>query len=86
MKQVTFLLFLASLAVMEYLLRKPHQKAADDTKGMDAVGGAAYDPMSAAATMPVLLALGRALDAHGRGDSPDTEQAPQVHVPRVDGV
>jgi hypothetical protein len=86
MKPVTFLLFLASLAVMEYLMRKPHEKAANDSKAMEAVGDAAYDPMSAATTMPGLLALGRALDAHGRGDSPETEQAPQVRVPRVDGV
>jgi hypothetical protein len=86
MKQVTFLLFLASLAVMEYLMRKPHEKAGADSKRMNAGGGAAHDPMSAATTMPGLLALGRALDAHGRGDSPDIEQAPRVHVPRVDGV
>lgn len=86
MKPVTFLLFLASLAVMEYLLRKPRKKTGDNPKDINRGGAAAYDPMSPAATMPGLLALGRALDAHGRGDSPDTEEAPRVHVPRVDGV
>jgi hypothetical protein len=84
MKLVTFVLFLASLAVMEYLLRKPSKKTNDDSKGMN--GGAAQNPLAAIPTMPGLFALGEALDAQGRGKVPGVEKAPQVYAPPVDGV
>ena len=86
MKPVTFLLFLASLAVMEYLLRKPRKKQDDNPKGINRGGAAAQDPLSAVTTMPGLFALGRALEEHGRGEFPGVQPAPQVHVPPVDGV
>jgi hypothetical protein len=71
---------------MEYLLRKPHKKPDDNPKGVNRGGAAAEDPMSAATTMPGLLALGQALEAQGRGEIPSVERAPQVHAPPVDGV
>jgi hypothetical protein len=86
MNQVTFLLFLASLAVMEYLVRKPRKKAGDNPKAGASRSGTTKDAMAAGATMPGLLALGQALDAQGHGEVPDVEQVPRVHVPPVDGV
>ncbi|MGB9456885.1 MAG: hypothetical protein WCB12_12630 [Bryobacteraceae bacterium] len=77
---MTFLLFLASLAVMEYLLRKPRKKP-DDSR--DATK---QDSMPVAASMPGLLALGEALEAQGRGKAPTVEEVPKVHAPPVDGV
>jgi len=82
---VTFLLFLASLAVMEYLLRKPRKKQDDNLRGINR-GGAAQDPLSALTTMPGLFALGRALEEYGRGEIPGVERAPRVGVPPADGV
>ena len=86
MKPVTFLLFLASLAVMEYLLRKPRKKQDDNPKGINRGGAAAQDPLSALTTMPGLFALGRALEEYGRGEIPGVERAPRVGVPPADGV
>jgi hypothetical protein len=83
---VTFLLFLASLAVMEYLVRKPRKKPGDNPKGADRRDATAGSPTPAATSTPSLLALGRALEAQGRGKAPDRERAPQVHGPPVDGV
>ncbi|MGO9231087.1 MAG: hypothetical protein ACLQKA_18005 [Bryobacteraceae bacterium] len=86
MKPVTFLLFLASLAVMEYLLSKPHKKPDDNPKGVNRGGATAQYPMSPTTTMPGLLALGQALETQGRGKTPGVEQVPPVHAPPVDGV
>jgi hypothetical protein len=86
LKPVTFLLFLASLAVMEYLLRRPHKKQDDNPKGVNRGGAAVEDPISEMTTMPGLFALGRALEKHGRGEIPGVEPAPRVHLPPVDGV
>jgi hypothetical protein len=83
---VTFLLFLASLAVMEYLVRKPRKKPDDNPKAAASKSDTTQDTVTAATSMPGLLALGRALEAQGRGKAPGVEQVPQVHVPPVDGV
>ncbi len=86
---MTFLLFLASLAVMEYLVRKPRKKPDDNPKAAASGVDATQDPASAATSMPGLLALGQALEAQGRGEVPgveQVEQVPQVHLPPVDGV
>jgi hypothetical protein len=83
---VTFVLFLASLAVMEYLLRKPHKKENDSPKGVNRGSSTGQDPMLTVTTMPGLFALGEALEAQGRGRMPGNEPAPKVHVPPVDGV
>ncbi|HEY1220597.1 MAG: hypothetical protein ABSE42_08430 [Bryobacteraceae bacterium] len=83
---MTFLLFLASLAVMEYLVRKPRKKPDGDPKTTDCSGAATQYPVSEVTSMPGLLALGQALDEQGRGQAPGVEQVPQVHTPPVDGV
>lgn len=86
MNLVTFLLFLASLALMEYLVRKPRKKPDDNPKAADSRGVTAERPTPAAISTPGLLALGQALEAQGRGKAPDGEQAPHVHGPPADGV
>jgi hypothetical protein len=83
---MTFLLFLASLAVMEYLVRKPRKKPGDNPKSAASRSDTTQDPVSAATSMSGLLALGQALEAQGRGEVPGVEQVPQVHLPPVDGV
>ena len=89
---MTFLLFLASLAVMEYLVRKPRQKPDDKPKAAACGSDATRAPEPAAISMPGLLALGQALEAQGRGEIPGVEQVPQVpqvpkvHGPPMDGV
>jgi cbb3-type cytochrome oxidase subunit 3 len=83
---VTFLLFLASLAVMAYLVRKPRKKPDDNPKAVANRNDAAQDRVPAATSMPGLLALGQALEAQGRGEDPGIGQVPQVHGPPVDGV
>jgi len=83
---VTFLLFLASLALMEYLVRKPRKKPDDSPKATDSKGTTAQSPMAATTSTPGLLALGQALEAQGRGKTPDRQQLPQVHGPPVDRV
>ncbi|MGA3260853.1 MAG: hypothetical protein ABSE35_18375 [Bryobacteraceae bacterium] len=82
---MTFLLFLASLAVMEYLVRKPRKKPDDNPKAADSTA-ITQDPTPVATSMPGLLALGQALEAQGRGEVPGVEQVPQVHGPPMDGV
>ena len=83
---MTLLLFLASLAVMEYLVRKPRKKPDETPKPAGKTGANAQSPASVATAMPGLLALGQALEAQGRGEVPGVEQVPQVHGPPVDGV
>ena len=83
---MTFLLFLASLAVMEYLVSKPRKKPDDNPKPAGSTGANTQNPTSVATSMPGLLALGQALEAQGRGEVPGVEQVPQVHGPPVDGV
>ena len=83
---MTFLLFLASLAVMEYLVRKPRRKPDDNPKAGAGKGVNTQSPMPVATSMPGLLALGQALEAQGRGEVPGVEQVPQVHGPPTDGV
>jgi hypothetical protein len=83
---VTFLLFLASLAVMEYLVRKPRKRPHDSPEAAEKRDGTAEKPVPATTSTPGLLALGQALEAQGRGKAPDVEPVPKVHGPPVDGV
>ncbi|MGB7762426.1 MAG: hypothetical protein WBL61_21510 [Bryobacteraceae bacterium] len=83
---MTFLLFLASLAVMEYLVRKPRKKPDDNPKTDDDSGATTQYPVSPATSMPGLLALGQALEAQGQGKLPRVGQVPRVHAPPADGV
>ena len=83
---MTFLLFLASLAVMEYLVGKPRKKPADKIKAIDTEQKASEEPGVAPPTMPGLLALGEALEAEGRGKAPNGRPVARVHGPPVNGV
>jgi len=84
---MTFLLFLVSLAVLEYIVRRP--EATPKTGWQPLAKRRAEDrPVdSAPAPNPGLIALGQALDRFGRGQSPDiTTKAPEVPSPGADGV
>jgi len=83
---MTFLLFLASLAVMEYLLSRSAKKPEDRPQVPASGRDTTPEPASAATSMPGLLALGQALDAQGRVEDPTIEQVPEVHGPPMDGV
>lgn len=83
---MTFLLFLASLAVIEWLVRKPRKKSDLRPEDADHKRHTADLAAPAAPSSPGLLALGQALDAAGRGKSPNRKPAPQVHAPPVDRV
>lgn len=83
---MTFILFLASLALMEYLVRKPRKKRDDSLKAATGARAETGRPASVAASSAGLLALGQALEAHGRGKAPVLEQTPKVHRPPADGV
>ena len=83
---MTFLLFLASLAVMEYLLSRPAKKPGDSPQSPASGRDTARDTASPATSMPGLLALGQALDAHGRVEPTQIERVPEVHGPPADGV
>ena len=69
---MTFLLFLVSLAVLEYIVRRP--ETAPKTGWQPLAKLRAQDkPADLAPTLtPGLLALGQALDECGRGQSPGT--------------
>ena len=83
---MTFLLFLASLAVMEYLLSKPGKKPDESPKTGVSGTDTTPDAVSAATSMPGLLALGQALNAQGLIEDPEIEPISEVHRPPVDGV
>ena len=86
---MTFLLFLASLAVIEFLVRKPRGKADEPAKVVGSGGDTSRAAPPQAIPMPGLTALGRALEAQGRGEVPGDERVPRVprvHGPPADGV
>jgi hypothetical protein len=69
---MTFLLFLISLAVLEYIVRRPEEAPKTAWQPL-AKRRAADRPMdSVPALSPGLLALGQALDQCGRGQAPGT--------------
>jgi hypothetical protein len=77
---MTFLLFLISLAVLEYIVRRPEAapKAGWPPLGKRLAAGRPADP--APALTPGLFALGQALDRCGRGPTPGT-MATTLEVP-----
>jgi hypothetical protein len=84
---MVFLLFLVSLAVLEYIVRRPEK--APQTGGQPLAKRRAEDrpAESAPGFTPGLLALGQALDQYGRGQSPGgTPKTPEVPRPQADGV
>jgi hypothetical protein len=84
---MTFLLFLISLAVLEYIVRRPEE--APKTGRQPLAKRRAEDrPADAApALTPGLLALCQALDRSGRGQTPGTTaKTPEVPSPQADRV
>ena len=86
MNRMTLLLFLASLAVMEFLVGKLRHRQDDRRKADETRGSTAGRLRQAETSTAGLLALGQALEAHGQGEAPEGEPAPQVHGPPADGV
>jgi hypothetical protein len=72
---MTFLLFLASLAVLEYLVRGTGRKAGADAKSKPAMIGGVIDPgpVATEAATSDLLALGQALNAQRNGTSTEVK-------------
>ncbi|MBZ5585046.1 MAG: hypothetical protein LAQ30_23120 [Acidobacteriia bacterium] len=74
---MTFLLFLASLGVLHYVLRKSAETASESHH--PAAPESAAEPVAT----PGLLALGRALEQHGRGRAPQPAAAETLQELRV---
>jgi hypothetical protein len=84
---MTFLIFLISLAVLEYLVRRPEEtpKTGWQPLAKQRVKDRPMD--STPAFSPGLLALGQALDQCGRGQTPGTTaKTPEVPSPQADTV
>ncbi len=82
---MTFLLFLGSLALLNYILGRGAE-AASSTGAPRVSGDAADSPPNEAAVSRGLLALGQALEAHGRGQQPharETGSAEPRETPRL---
>jgi hypothetical protein len=73
---VTFLLFLASLAVLEYLLRDVSRKSGAVPKSRETRDFVDYVANDASAAD--LLSLGRALDAQQSDKTTTAEQTPKA--------
>ncbi len=80
---MTFLLFLASLALLHYLLGRADEAAAGSGHSSEerVPAESPATPLEPVAT-PGLLALGRALDEHGRGRTPQAGEAREVQAGR----
>jgi hypothetical protein len=84
---MTFLLFLVSLAVLNYIVRHPEEtsKTGWQPLAKQRIGDTPLD--SAPALTPGLLALGQALDQYGLGQTPGTTvKTSEVPNPQVDRV
>jgi hypothetical protein len=79
---MTFLLFLVSLAVLEYIVRRPKETPKTGWQALAKQRAADRPADSAPALTPGLLALGQALDQFGRGQSPTTAKTPEVPNPK----
>jgi hypothetical protein len=76
---MTFLLFLASVAILEYLVRGTGQKSGLRAEAESTSIGNVIDPGPVATETATsdLLALGHALNAQRSGKSTDCEQVPE---------
>ena len=84
---MTFLLFLISLGVLEYIVHRPEEAPKTGWKALAKQRAAGSPADSAPALTPGLLALGQALDQCGRGQSPDTTaKTPEVPNRQTDRV
>ena len=84
---MTFLLFLISVAVLEYIVRRPEQIPKTGSQPLAKRRAEDRPADSAPALTPGLLALSQALDGSGRGQSPGTAaKTPEVPRPQADRV
>jgi hypothetical protein len=84
---MTFLLFLVSLAVLEYIVRRPKETPQTGWQALAKRRAEDRPADLAPALTPGLLALGQALDQCGRGQSPGaTTETPEVPNPQADRV
>jgi hypothetical protein len=84
---MTFLLFLVSLAVLEYIVRRPEETPKTGWQPLAQWRAEDRSVDSAPALTPGLLALGQVLDQCGRGQPPDTTtRTPEVPNPQADRV
>jgi hypothetical protein len=84
---MTFLLFLISLAVLEFIVRRPDETPKTDRQPLakQRVKDKPVEPVPA--FTPGLLALGQALDECGLGQAPGaTPKTPEVASPQADRV
>jgi hypothetical protein len=84
---MTFLLFLISLAVLDYIVRRPEETSETGWQPL-ATRRVEHRPVdSAPALAPGLLALGQALDRYGLGQTAGTAvMTPEVPNPQADRV
>jgi hypothetical protein len=84
---MTFLLFLVSLAVLEYIVRRPQETSKPGGQPVAKQRAEDRSVDSAPALTPGLLALGQVLDQCGRGQPPDAStKTPDVPNPQADRV
>ena len=84
---MTFLLFLISLAVLEYIVRRPGEAPKTGWQPLAKRRAEDQQADSVPALTPGLVALGQALDQRGRGQTPGTTaKAPEVPRPQADRV
>jgi hypothetical protein len=84
---MTFLLFLISLAVLDYIVRRPEETSKTGWQPLARPRVKDTPVDSAPALTPGLLALGQALDQYGLGQTPGTMvKPPEVPNPQVDRV
>ena len=84
---MTFLLFLISLAVLEYIVRRPEEAPKTGMQPLAKRRAEELPAESAPALTAGLFALGQALEQSGRGQTPGaTAKAPEVPSPQVDRV
>jgi hypothetical protein len=81
-----FLLFLISLGVLEYIVRRPEEAPQTGWKALAKQRAEDRPADSAPELTTGLLALGQALDQFGRGQSPTTAKTPEVPNPQTDRV
>ena len=84
---MTFLVFLISLAVLEYIVRRPEAAPKAGWQPLAKRQAEAKPADSAPALTPGLFALGQALDLCGRGQTPGTmATTAEVSGPEADRV
>jgi hypothetical protein len=84
---MTFLLFLISLGVLEYIVRRPEEAGKTGWQPLARRQAEDRPADSTPALTPGLFALGQALDQRGWGQSPGTTaKTPEVPHPQADRV